>query len=135
MKATLTSGDKARVRYLAGETRRLMGSVSRMVSAAARFRKATGKAGRGGREAGADAFRDGAVSALLASMVMLLMPTVRERDADRLMRRLEDVPERLDADFGDDEMEHLAELLLDVIRSGSGREHPPSADAAEGGGR
>ena len=118
MKAALTSGDKARVRYLAGETRRLMGCVSRLVSAAARFRKATGKAGRGGREAGADAFRDGAVSALLAAMVMLLMPTARERDADRLMRRLEKVPERLDADFGDDEMEHLAELLLDVIRSG-----------------
>ena len=129
----MTGREAARIRELSSETRRLMGCVNRLVSAAARFRRVASRAGAGAKIAGGLAFRDGALPALLAAMVLLLIPTARKNDVDRLMLRIADVPDQLD-DAGDEALEHLVELLADVVRSGSGRERP-SADAVEGGGR
>ena len=111
-----------------------MGCVNRLVSAAARFRRVSARAGGGAKVAGGLAFRDGAMPALTAAAVMLLMPTARESDVDRLVRRLDDVPEQL-GDAGDEALEHLVDLLADVVRSGSGRTRPSADGSAEGGDR
>ena len=131
---SLTGREAARLREFSGETRRLMGCVNRFVSAAARFRRVSARAGGSAKVAGSLAFRDGAMPALTAAAVLLLMPTAREGDVDRLVRRLENVPEQLGGG-GDEELEHLVELLADVVRSGSGRDRPSADDEVEGGGR